>query len=125
MPGNPPVWLDNVSALGRGSPLLWLVGGAVNRSSLCFLLAFHSFQNHRVPACPSLDGVSLLFNTDCISVWAACSTDPRRAGQPGLSSVSPRGNRFPTLPPSVLSRVFETDLVPFEVPKNKIAAIGI
>ena len=51
-------------------------------------------------------------------------TDPRRAGQPGLSSVSPRGNRFPTLPPSVLSLVFETDLVPFKVPKIKLPRLA-
>ena len=53
-----------------------------------FLWHFTSFPN-RVLACPSQDGVSLLlYNSDRISDWAACSTVPRRAGQPGLSSVS-------------------------------------
>jgi len=54
---------------------------------------------------------------DRISDWAACSIWPARAGQPGLSSVSLPGNRFPAPPPSVLSRVFETDHFPLN-PKN-------
>eukprot|EP01043_Picozoa_sp_COSAG02_P089771 COSAG02_NODE_26707_length_626_cov_1.559772_1_plen_54_part_01 len=42
------------------------------------------------------------------SVWAACSADLTRVDQPGLSSVWLTPNRFPALPPCVLSRVLKS-----------------
>ena len=88
-----------------------------NSSSPCFLLAFHFLPKPRTRVSKPRWSFIIIYNSDRISDWAACSIWPARAGQPGLSSVSLPGNRFPAPPPSVLSRVFETDHIPLN-PKN-------
>ena len=85
---DPALHRPNVSAIGRGSPLLWLVGGAVIAPPPVFCWQFTYSPNH----CSQFlrkDRVPLLFIILVVSVvWAACSPVPRRADQPGLSSVS-------------------------------------
>ena len=81
-----------------------------NGSSPCFSLAFHFLSKPRTSRAKPRWGFIIIYNSDRISDWAACSSVPRRAGQPGLSSVSPWETASqPSLPVFCLV-FFETDL---------------
>ena len=71
-------------------------------------------------------GVSLFFIILIASLTGLPAHLTRAARVSRVCQVFPPwGNRFPALPPSVLSSVFETDLYPSNFPQYKNAPIGI
>ena len=107
-----------------GSPLLWLVGGALALLPLFFVGI--SYSPNRVPRMPA---AKMVFHHYLLILIASLTgrpaTAPRARGPAGFVKCFPLGNSFPSLPPSVLSSVFETDLFPSKLPQNKNAPIGI
>ena len=75
-----------------------------NSSSPCFLLAFHFLPKPRTRVSKPRWSFIIIYNSDRISDWAACSIWPARAGQPGLSSVSLPGNRLTVSRPALAAR---------------------